>query len=235
MIQALEKTILDNKGVIIKRTSLRRIDIQNCGVVAAKVERKNGSISTAKTRLLISDIGPVNTLKTIADENLKGDLRHLVGKITPVEGIKISIESNKPVLKRITGEEVGVIFTPSCKRVAGIAEPSSMDPDLAPQGKSLLMAVQGILSPDIKEEIRLGIKDLEKTIPDFNKDCRVLAIQVFKGNWPVNRARQGQDVPQKTPINGLYFVGDGAKPSGFIMAEGVVESARRAVEHILGM
>jgi phytoene dehydrogenase-like protein len=95
------------------------------------------------------------------------------------------------------------------------------------------MAAQGILSSNIKDEVQLGIADLKRIIPNFRKNCHVLAIQVFKGEWPVNHARQGQDAPQITPVNGLYLVGDGAKPSGFIMAEGVVESARRVVEHIL--
>jgi phytoene dehydrogenase-like protein len=156
-----------------------------------------------------------------------------LSKIKPAEGIKITIESNRPVLNKIVGEEVGLIFTPSCKRVAGIVEPSSMDPDLAPHGKSLLMTHQEILCSNVQEEIQIGINDLKKIIPDFKKNCRVLAIQVFKGNWPVNHARQGQDASQTTPINGLYLVGDGAKPSGFIMAESVVESARRFVECIL--
>lgn len=233
LIQALEKTILDNKGEIAIKTSLRRIEIQNGNIAATKMERGNGSTSTVKTSLLISDIGPRNTLKVLPYGTLQEVFRRQLGKIMPTEGIKFNIESNRPVLAEIVGEEVGLVFTPSCKRVAGIVEPSSLDPDLAPRGKSLLMTAQRIFSPYIKEEIQLGIRDLEKTIPDFKKNCRILAIQVFKGNWPVNHARQGQDASQTTPINGLYLVGDGAKPSGFIMAEGVVESARRVVERIL--
>lgn len=233
IIQALEKIIVDNKGEIAAKTSLSKIKIQNCKIASAKIERMNGSTSTIKTSLLISDIGPRNTLKALQDGNIKEVFQRQLDKIKPAEGIKITIESNRPVLNKIVGEEVGLIFTPSCKRVAGIVEPSSMDPDLAPHGKSLLMTHQEILCSNVQEEIQIGINDLKKIIPDLKKNCRVLAIQVFKGNWPVNHARQGQDTPQKTPINGLYLVGDGAKPSGLIMAEGVVESARRVVECIL--
>jgi len=233
VIQALEKTILDNRGEIAKQASLSGIEIQHRNVTAIKTRRGNDSISTVETSQLISDIGPKNTLKTLPTGTLKEGFQRRLGKIAPAEGIKISIESSRPVLNEIAGEEVGVIFTPSCNRIAGIAEPSFMDPDLAPSGKSLLMAAQGILSSNIKDEVQLGIADLKRIIPNFRKNCHVLAVQVFKGEWPVNYARQGQDAPQITPINGLYLVGDGAKPSGFIMAEGVVESARRVVEHIL--
>jgi len=233
IVQALEKTILDNHGEIAKQVSLSRIMIKECNVAGVVIERENGSASTSKTSLLISDVGPRNTLKALPEGALKEGIQRQLGKIKPTEGIKISIESNRPVLKQIIGEEVGLVFTPSCKRVAGIVEPSSVDPDLAPAGKSLLMTHQEILSPNIEQEIQLGIKDLEDIIPDFKKNCRILAVQVFKGEWPVNHARQGQDASQTTPINGLYLVGDGAKPSGFIMAEGVVESARRVVKRII--
>jgi phytoene dehydrogenase-like protein len=188
---------------------------------------------TVNTHVLISDVGPKNTLKALPEGPLKESFKSQLGKIEPAEGIKISIACNRSILKEITGEEVGLLFTPLCERIAGIVEPSSMDPNSAPSGKSLLMTYQAMLSSNIEREIQIGIKDLHDIIPDFKKNCRILAIQVFKGDWPVNHARQGQDASQTTPINGLYLVGDGAKPSGFIMAEGVVESARRVVESIL--
>jgi len=233
IIQALEKTILDNKGDIIKETSLSMIVTHNSSVAGVSVKAGDDAVSTIKTSLLISDIGLKNTLKALPNAPKKENFKRQLDKIKPTEGIKINIESNRSVLDEIVGEEVGLVFTPSCKRVAGIVEPSSLDPDLAAPSKSLLMTHQEILSPNIEEEIQLGIKDLEIIIPDFKKNCRILAIQVFKGEWPVNHARQGQDASQTTPIKGLYLVGDGAKPSGFIMAEGVVESARRVVERIL--
>lgn len=232
IIRALEKTILDNKGEIFKRTFVRKIVVQKSSVAGIKIERRDGLASTVKTSLLISDLGPKNTLKMLPQGSIKNDFKRQVGKIKATEGIKINIESSKPILNEIIGEDTGLLFTPLCNRIAGIVEPSSLDPNLAPPTKSLLMTHQEILSPNIEKEIQIGIKDLERIIPDFKKNCRILAIQVFKGDWPVNHARQGLDAPQITPINGLYLVGDGAKPSGFIMAEGVVESARRVANRI---
>lgn len=232
IIQALEKAIVDDKGEMATQTSLSRIEIRDRSVMGATMERMSGGMSTVKTSVLISDVGPRNTLNALQDGATKESFRRQVGNIRPAEGIKISLESDRPVLSDLVGEEAGLAITPSCKRVAGVVEPSAMDPSLAPSGKSLLMAYQEILSPNIEEEIRAGIKDLERVIPNFKKECSILATQVFRGEWPVNHARQGQDAPQTTPIKGLYLVGDGVKPSGFIMAEGVAESARRVVEHI---
>lgn len=233
IIQSLERAILDNKGEIARQTPMSRIVTQNCNVAGVVIRTANGLSKTVNTHVLISDVGPKNTLKALPEGPLKESFKSQLGKIEPAEGIKISIACNRSILKEITGEEVGLLFTPLCERIAGIVEPSSMDPNSAPSGKSLLMTYQAILSPNIEREIQIGIKDLHDIIPDFKKNCRILAIQVFKGDWPVNHARQGQDASQTTPINGLYLVGDGAKPSGFIMAEGVVESARRVVESIL--
>lgn len=233
IIQTLEKTVLDNKGEIITQTSVKGITIQECKVDRIILEKSNGSISTVKTSRLISDVGPKNTLKVLSDGRLKESFKHQLHRVKPTEGIKINIESSKPIINDIVGAEASILFTPSCERIAGIAEPSILDPDLAPYGKSLLMTAQQILSSNIKKEIQIGIKDLKRIIPNFKRNCRIIAVQVFKGDWPVNHARQGQDASQTTPIKGLYLVGDGAKPSGFIMAEGVVESARRVVDRVL--
>ncbi len=46
----------------------------------------------------------------------------------------------------------------------------------------------------------------------------------YRGEWPVNRIAQGTDVPSRTPVEGLYLVGDAVKPSGYLMVEGVAQS-----------
>lgn len=232
IIDILQKIILDNNGKIQKRTILRKITIQNTRVTGVKMEKSNGEITAIKTVRVISDIGLKNTLETLPKNSITNGFRTQANKIKPAEGIKISIECSKPILKKIVGKDAGLLFTPTCRNIAGIVEPSALDPNLAPPSKSLLMTYQKLASTDIQTEITLGIKELETIIPHFKRDCRVLIIQVFRDDWPVNRAQQGRDVPQKTPIDGLYLVGDGAKPPGCVMAEGAIESARRVANAI---
>lgn len=233
IIQALEKVVLDNKGTILKRASAKGITTQKREAFGVTTEMADGSVSLIKTSRVISDLGPKATLKILPNGPLKEDFKQRLCNIRTVEGIKINLESKKSTISKIIGEDAGVVFTPLCKRITGIAEPSSADPDLAPPGKSLLMTYQQLCSSDIETEIQIGKTDLKETIPNFKANCRIIAIQIFKGNWPVNHAHQGQDATQLTPIKGLYLVGDGAKPSGFVMAEGVVEGAKRVVKHVL--
>jgi len=232
MIEAMKKIVEDYGGAILTKTALKQIVTDNSSVVEVKIAKLHGQTLTVKTRRLISDLGSKNTTQMLPEGHLKSELKHSLNRIQPTEGMKISVESNKPILTTITGEDSSLLFTPSCQRIAGIVEPSALDPNLAPPGKSLLMSYQPLATTDIASEVRLGIKDLHAVIPEFKGNCRVLAAQVFKGDWPVNRAQQGRDARGQTIIEGLYLVGDSAKPSGFIMAEGAVEGARRVANTI---
>ena len=52
----------------------------------------------------------------------------------------------------------------------------------------------------------------------------------YRGEWPVNRARQGEDVIPQTGLSGLYLVGDAVKPSGYLMVEGVAQSVNALLD-----
>jgi hypothetical protein len=58
----------------------------------------------------------------------------------------------------------------------------------------------------------------------FEKHCRILTMSAYRGEWPVNRLAQGDDVTPQTSVQGLYLVGDAVKPSGYLMVEGVAQS-----------
>jgi hypothetical protein len=52
----------------------------------------------------------------------------------------------------------------------------------------------------------------------------------YRGEWPVNRAVQGEDVTPDTRLRGLYLVGDAVKPSGYLMVEGVAQSVNALLD-----
>ncbi len=124
------------------------------------------------------------------------------------------------------------------QRIAGIVQPTNCDPRLAPEGKHLLITHQVIQSNNIEEEKQLALADLRMLFGEtFEKHCRVLTMSVYRGEWPVNRVAQGEDIPATTSVQGLYMVGDAVKPSGYLMVEGVAQSVNQfldlldAIEH----
>ncbi|HEY7357148.1 MAG TPA: hypothetical protein VH590_11800, partial [Ktedonobacterales bacterium] len=66
--------------------------------------------------------------------------------------------------------------------------------------------------------------------PNFERDCRILTISQYRGEWPVNRAQQGADFAPEMGVRGLYLVGDAIKPSGYLMVEGVAQSVNQMLD-----
>lgn len=107
------------------------------------------------------------------------------------------------------------------------------DPEMA-SGKHLILSHQEIRPGPIKPQINNALDDFKSIIPDFDSSCKTVAIQLFRRQYPVNHASQGNDFRPITKIHGLYLVGDGVKPRGHIMTEGVAKSVEITVDNIMG-
>jgi hypothetical protein len=69
---------------------------------------------------------------------------------------------------------------------------------------------------------------------DFGTRVNILTMSQYRGEWPVNRAVQGEDVSPATDLSGLYLVGDAVKPSGYLMVEGVAQSVNALLDTLDG-
>jgi hypothetical protein len=80
-------------------------------------------------------------------------------------------------------------------------------------------------SDDVNAERAAARADLHRLFgADFGTKVTILTMSQYRGEWPVNRAMQGEDVSPETELAGLYLVGDAVKPSGYLMVEGVAQS-----------
>jgi len=219
IINELGSFIRNRQGVIKLKTEVKEILIKDKkveGVVYYDREKKKNIV--IRSPIIISDIGPKDTFALIQD-NPHSNLKKALQDIREAEGLKIHFSSKKSLI-----DHTGIMLCLNTSRIAGIAQPSNADPNLAPPGKHLLISFQVLKSYDIKKEIELGINDLRHVFGrDFDHYCDILNISVFRKKWPVNRAIQGKDLPSQTPIEGLYLVGDACKPPGYIMANGVAK------------
>ncbi len=125
----------------------------------------------------------------------------------------------------------GIMYCLDTERIAGIVQPTNCDPHLAPAGKHLVISFQVMQSANLEEEKALALADLRTLFGEtFEQHCRILTISAYRGEWPVNRIAQGEDVAAETAVQGLYMVGDAVKPSGFLMVEGVAQSVNRFLD-----
>jgi len=213
--------VLESEGV--RLLLKRRVEtIRRKGGVFEVFAGEKGSFE-----LVVSNAGPKATAQ-LAGEILPAEYRRAVSRIRGAAGIKISVACKKPMLSHS-----GVLFTPEARRINGINEVTNAVPELAPHGEHLLMSHQRLAEgADVKREIELGLRDLRELFPEFKKYCRVLAVQVYRNSWPVNRAASGVHLPPATPVEGLYLVGDAVKPEGWMETDGIAAGVEEALRHI---
>jgi phytoene dehydrogenase-like protein len=220
---ALVRKIEEGEGKIHYKTPVTQIKIRDGKVAGLKTKGEDFNFD-----VVVSDIGPKETIKLAGTENFEQNQVGRIDKINESCGIKMSIACKKPMLGH-----PGILFTPQAKRIDGINEVTNADPSLAPEGMHLLMTHQRLdMEMDAKEEIELGLSDLRELFPDFDEHCEVLLVQTFKKGWPVNRSRSGESVSPISGVDGLYFVGDGVKPEGWIETEGVAAGVKQAIDEI---
>ena len=119
----------------------------------------------------------------------------------------------------------GIMYCLDTQRIAGMVQPTNSDPGLAPAGKHLLISHQVMQSNNVEQEKALALADLRMLFGEaFEKHCRILTMSAYRGEWPVNRIAQGEDLAPRASIEGLYLVGDAVKPPGYLMVEGVAQS-----------
>lgn len=186
--------------------------------------------------LLVSDIGPRATQalqagRRMTQAQVLRQQQQPADASVPVReavGLKVHVLSDISLISHR-----GIMYCLDTQRIAGIVQPTNSDPTLAPPGKHLLITHQVIQSDNVEEERTLALADLYMLFggkETFEKHCRVLTMGLYRGEWPVNRIAQGEDVVPQTELDGLYLVGDAVKPSGYLMVEGVAQSVNRFMD-----
>lgn len=201
-------------------------------VEGASIRRPDGTVH-ASARVVVSNVGPVATVRMCGDANLpSGYAEGVRAKSNPSTLITVNFASRQPLL----GSASGVVFFGPTRRLAYAAEPTATCPEIAPAGWRLFLAAS---TPhpatgefDEESEVKLLMDDLREHCPGFD-DARILSVQICAGEkWPAQRAVAGRDLPQDTPISNLFNVGDGVREWATGGQSGCVQSARLVTERI---
>jgi phytoene dehydrogenase-like protein len=145
-------------------------------------------------------------------------------------GLKVHLLSDVSVIPHR-----GIMYCLDTERIAGVVQPSNSDRRLAPPGKHLLITHQLLRTDDMNAERAAARADLCQLFgDDFGSRVTILTMSQYRGEWPVNRAVQGEDVTTRAGLEGLYLVGDAVKPSGYLMVEGVAQSVNALLDALDG-
>ncbi len=214
VINALEKAILKKGNKIIhKKITEILADAKVYGVRDEDGKEYTDSV-------VVSDIGVKATSALV---KFPKEYQRKIDELRPSEGIKYTLASKESLIWHN-----GIMLTPGLEYIGGVNQATNVDPSLAPRGYHLVMAHQRISAPNFQKEKEKGLQELE--ILFKGKDYKVLAVQIYRGNNPVNFAACGQDFDQKTPVEGLYLVGDCAKGKGGIEVEGIALGVKRLTQ-----
>jgi phytoene dehydrogenase-like protein len=249
LIGELERRLLERCAELRLRHDVMEILTVDGHVNGVRVRDKaNGEESLLHAPIVVSDIGPRATNALLNSRQLtqaqvlkqreEPPLVDLLGAVPNsahsngeadfgvAQGLKVHILSDISLIPH-----KGIMYCLDTKRIAGMVQPTNCDPRLAPPGKHLLISHQVIQSDNIEEEKALALADLRMLFGElFEKHSRILTMSAYRGEWPVNRVAQGEDVAPETAIQGLYLVGDAVKPTGYLMVEGVAQSVNQFLD-----
>ena len=229
-------SIVKLNGAVWTNSSARKILIKD-GKAIGIVVLKEGKEVKVHARLVISDIGPKNTVKLAGKENFNEEyLQDLRIKHRPSPSFLVLFTSDKPLI--LEGINNGIEIIMGSRRIKTIVPISNVCPELAPPGKHLLYTsvepISTIHPVEAEWEIEQIKRDLEDLFPQFKEHCRILKIKICheRNQSPEGRTWLGYGLPLETPIINLYNVGDGCVAPGFIGTTGSVESGYRAADLI---
>ncbi|NJE46670.1 NAD(P)/FAD-dependent oxidoreductase [Thermococcus sp. GR7] len=217
--EALSAIIRMNGGRILTKKKAIEVDHEAKKVITADNEELTYDV-------LISNVGIKETVSLIGRDAFDKDYLKRVDSLKPSEGIKYNV-----ALKGETRIGNTVVFTLDTERINGYNEPSSINPELAKEGYTLIMLHHALQSRNVKAEQKKGIEDIHRIFPNLDKEGEILLVQTYLGGNPVNRVASGQLV-EDFPIRDIYVVGDAYKMPGGIEVDGIALGVMRTLEKL---
>lgn len=214
LMKALKKVIEEKGGKVLTQCRAKKILVKDGIAQGVVFEDKKGE-KTVPARAVISNTGPKKTVALAGKEYFdKGYLIELMNMVPSLQ-IWVTTISDRPLF------EVPLLYTYETRRLVSFVSVSHVCPELAPKGKYVHYSISSPVSQttprNLRNEVNLHIQDLKDSVPDFNKYGQVLHVGCYWGEWPTlaNAPIVGfNDIPQKTPIENLYNVGDGVGKKG---------------------
>lgn len=218
-------------GTVMLNTPVKRIESADGKVtgVTVSLEGKDTFISA---KSVVSNMGPTATV-SLAGENLFGAeyIEKLNKTVRPTANIVINFATRERLI-----DIPGLITFGNTRRLCNMGELTYTCPELAPDGWHMYVAY-AVPRPamgdfDEASEIELAMQDLRDEFPAF-VDAKMLSVRVMKGDWPAQRSCSGYDMPQETPIENLWNVGDAVKDYGDGGTQACAVSAKNVSAHVV--
>lgn len=189
--------------------------------------------STVRARVVLSNVGPVGTVRLVGEEHFDADYLQAVKRADrPSAMITVNFASRQRLL-----EVPGMLGFTKSRRLAYMANFTDLCPEMAPSGWNLYVATAvprpAVGDFDAEAETAMLYQDIRETIPGFDDRARVLSTVVTRDAWPPQRAVAGFDIAPETPLPNLWNLGDGVKEYANGGTTACAETAQLVAERVL--
>jgi phytoene desaturase len=224
--------VLERDGAEVRvRTRVKEIVIEDGQAKGVIVETKESKTIELKSKVVISNAGPKNTVKLGGRQYFDAGFLKEVDELEPAGDCMIIIYvDDKPLF-----ETSGYLSIPyeygGCQRATTICLPGFADRSLDAPGK-YAHHFFGLVQGDREEGIRLLKEDIKTFYPKDYDEEKILVIQTYTRERPSYLCIPGTGLDTKSSVENLYMVGDGCSPSPMLGGEACAETARIVVEDI---
>lgn len=232
--KGLSNYIESNGGEVWLNSPVKRLVFGGDGLVNGAEIEHEGEVVHVSTNAVVSNVGPLNTIRLGGAENFPDGYAASVEKATDGAAIiTLHFASPKPLVSW-----PGLALVGKSRRMtyAGNFSAPEQRRILRP-GEWYLYSVASTPRPargafDLEAEKRLLIADTQDYFPGF-EESMILATDVTAHEWPAQRAITGFDLPIETPVANLWNVGDGVKEFGDAGTAACTRTANRAVGQLM--
>jgi len=201
------------------------------GVVTGATVVRDGETVEVTCRFAASDIGPAATVGIVGEQNLPADYLDQVRRgDRPTSMITVNFASQRKLI-----DAPGMLSFANTRRLCYVANFSELCPEMSPEGWYLYVGT-AVPQPSVGDfdedaETQILLDELRSEIEGFDQ-AKTLSINVTRDGWPPQRAVAGFDLPNTTPIENLWNVGDGVKEYANGGTTACAETAQIVVERI---
>ncbi len=186
---------------------------------------RKGVTREIHARCVISDTGPRATVELAGRRSFPAEYLRSVDGLVPTVATTVVWAYDVPL-----GGYDGFYSFIDTPRLTTLWEPYHLWPTYSVGGRCCAYAFLTMKGDDVAVELEKGIGEVYSKFPAL-REAEIVTSLMMRGAWPILRA-SGAGLPVRTPVDGLYSVGDGNMPDGWLCGEGVVMGVHEAVGDI---
>jgi phytoene desaturase len=223
--RALVDVLKRHGAQLVTMAEARGITIQSGRATGVVFRDRRGTVREVGADIVISNVGPRATVELAGRGSFPDGHLRTVDALVPTVATTVIWAYDQPL-----GSYNGFYSFIDTPRLTTVWEPYHLWPTYTAGGRCCAYAFMTMKGKDVAAELQKGVQEVYANFPALER-AEIVTSVMMRDGWPILRA-SGAGLPVRTPLEGLYSVGDGNMPDGWLCGEGVVMGVLDAVGDI---